>query len=318
LKVLITGSSGFLGSWIVRVLSSKHEVVSLVRKTSSLRKLEGIQDIKLIKVDESQEALAICDEKPDVLIINDWWGVGNEFRNDLRQLDNLKRMHAIALAGRSANVKVVIGVGSQAELGSVEAEIHENSKSNPSTIYGEAKVKSRLLMNQVFKESDARFVWMRIFSTYGPLDEGSWLIPNIVNSLASDEEIALTKGEQEWSYLHAYDLAMAFAAVIESASINGIVNVGNPETISIRSAAITIGKILAKEELLHFGALEYRPDQVMRLQPICENLTKIGWRPEIAFDDGVKQTIDWLMRKDVSNLKTREEKFLNFNLPVRL
>ncbi|NDE07866.1 MAG: NAD-dependent epimerase/dehydratase family protein, partial [Chloroflexi bacterium] len=75
--------------------------------------------------------------------------------------------------------------------------------------------KMRELIGEIATQAGIRFVWMRIFSIYGPLDTGAWLIPNIVDSLVSDKRIALTKGEQQWSYLHAYDLALGFQKVIE-------------------------------------------------------------------------------------------------------
>ena len=128
----------------------------------------------------------------------------------------------------------------------------------------------------------------------------------------------MTKGEQRWSYLHAYDLASAFRTAIEDPNISGIVNVGNPETISVFEVASTIGEILKKEKLLVFGALEYRSDQVMRLHPECETLTGSGWRPLIDFEVGIKQTIDWLQGKRLQPLITNAGKILDFKLPSRI
>jgi dTDP-D-glucose 4,6-dehydratase len=69
--------------------------------------------------------------------------------------------------------------------------------------------------------------------------------------------------------------------------------------------------------LLAFGAIDYRTDQVMKLQPICETLTRIGWQPQVGFLEGINQTIDWLMGKDVHPLKTKTGKTLDFKLPSR-
>ena len=80
------------------------------------------------------------------------------------------------------------------------------------------------LINPLFTDysKKTRFVWMRIFSTYGPLDTGAWLIPQTVDSLSLGKSMDLTKGEQEWSYLHAYDLARAFGAVVDNPAVAGV------------------------------------------------------------------------------------------------
>jgi nucleoside-diphosphate-sugar epimerase len=318
MKVLITGASGFLGSWISRVLTERHEVIGLVRETSQLNRISDLKNVTIVPLESSNWADYIAESCPDVLILNHWSGVSNLNRNDTAQIENAKAIQRIAEAAVVAGVKTIIGVGSQAELGQIESTISELEKDNPTTAYGCAKVETRLAIENLIRGKQVRFVWMRIFSTYGPLDEGTWLIPNIVDSLLNDREMSLTKAEQQWSYLHAYDLAVAFRTVIENPSLKGVINVGNPQTISVREVASIIGEILNKKELLLFGALDYRPDQVMRLEPLCETLTSAGWSPQISFDEGIRHTTDWLQKKPTKPLKTLAGKILDFKLPSRL
>ena len=317
MKVLVTGSSGFLGSWLCRILEEENEVIALVRDSSQLKRLSDLKGVQIVQLESNLWPNYIIASTPDVLILNHWSGVGNENRNDSQQFENVQSMYKMADAALTAGVKTIIGVGSQAELGPINSVISEIALDHPTTIYGQAKVDTRLVIETMTKAAGVRFVWMRIFSTYGPLDDGAWLIPKIVDSLSNNLEMALTKGEQQWSFLHAYDLASAFLRVIRETRINGIVNVGNPQTISIRDAASTIGKILEKEELLKFGALDYRPDQVMMLEPLCETLTEAGWYPQISFEEGVKQTIDWLQRKDLQPIIAESGRTLDFKLPAR-
>ena len=180
-----------------------------------------------------------------------------------------------------------------------------------------AKAQARQALGEIFKESGTRFVWMRIFSTYGPLDTGAWLIPQTVDSLSRGKSMDLTKGEQEWSYLHAYDLARAFEAVVGNPSATGTVNVGNPQTIILKDAVTKIAQILGAEELLNFGAVAYRDDQVMKLQPTCETLISIGWKPVVSFDSGVAQTIAWLKGQPADELVCLEGEKTTFELPAR-
>lgn len=318
MKVLITGASGFLGSWICRVLASDHQVFGLVRESSLLNRISDLKNVRIVRAESNLWADYVSESRPDVLVLNHWAGVNNQSRNDPLQEDNPKAIHQLAEAAMNAGVKTIIGVGSQAELGPVRSVISEVQMDNPTTAYGRAKVNTRLAIEELIKGTEVRFIWMRIFSTYGPLDEGSWLIPNIVDSLVNNRKMDLTKGEQQWSYLHAYDLASAFRTVIERPGLKGVVNVGNPQTISVHEVASIIGEILEKKELLRFGALDYGSDQVMRLEPLCETLTNAGWFPQIGFDEGILQTIDWLQKKPLNSLKTLDGNTLDFTLPSRL
>ena len=127
----------------------------------------------------------------------------------------------------------------------------------------------------------------------------------------------LTKGEQEWSYLHAFDLAKAFQIVLENSSIEGVVNVGNPQTINLKEAIVEIAQNLEGQQLLEFGAIDYRPDQVMKLKPLCEKLSQAGWSPQVTFNDGIAQTISWLKRESSNQVKMISGEVADFNLPIR-
>ena len=317
MKILVTGASGFLGSWICRVLALNHEVIALVRPTSELHRLSGIKKIGVTAREINQWAEFIGQSKPEVLILAGWWGVGNQDRNDERQFENIEAMKELASAARKSGVKTVIGVGSQAELGPIENTITEYLPDNPTTKYGMAKVQARGALEEIFKDSKTRFVWMRIFSTYGPLDTGAWLIPRTIDSLSRGNPMELTKGEQEWSYLHAFDLARAFEAIVTHHGAIGTVNVGNPQTIILKDAVTKIARILGAEELLNFGAIAYREDQVMRLRPACETLSSIGWKPIVSFDSGAAQTIAWLKGQSAGELECLDGEIATFELPAR-
>lgn len=313
----MTGGSGFLGSWICRILARDHEVIAVIRESSSSYRLSNINKMEIIRANPKEWPDLISQLTPAALILADWWGVASEERDNPLQFDNIDRMANLFASARDVGVSVVIGVGSQAELGPVAREILESQPDGPTTEYGRAKVEARKCLVDLARTSNVRLAWLRIFSTYGPLDEGRWLIPSMVESLARGDSFDLTSGEQEWSYLHAFDLALAFKFAIENSEISGIINVGNPTTISIRKVAEIISEYFHAPHLICFGAAPYRSDQVMRLQPICESLIASGWRPQVDFKNGIIETIDWLLKKPEKPLQLRGFVSQIFSLPIR-
>lgn len=312
MKIAVTGANGFLGSWICRILNDQHEVAALIRLGARDINLYGIHGLRIQQFEESNFNKIIAKWCPDVVILCDWWGVRNEFRNDEFQFTNVERIRGRIFSLRE--IPTVIGIGSQAEVGPKSNVINEKELDSPTTKYGLAKVEARRVLESNL-DANVRFVWGRVFSTYGPLDSDSWLIPSTIRKLLSNQSVDLTKGEQEWSFLHAYDLGQAFKSIIENTQIQGVVNIGNPETITIFEGVQLIGSFLGKRELLNFGRIPYREDQVMKLAPTTEKLTKTGWTPRIELENGIAHLIGWMSGVNSIELKTTDAKSLDLSLP---
>ena len=300
MKILITGASGFVGSWICRVLAKEHQVTALIRAESSAYRLAGIPNLRISRSDEGSWTDDLKKMAPDALILSDWWGVENQYRNDEKQFANVARFKSIVDSAIASGVRHIIGIGSQAELGPVENRVYETQPDNPTTLYGQAKVEARKYLLER-NSAEISTSWVRIFSTYGPLDSGDWLIPNTIKALLGNKVMDLTEGEQKWSYLYISDLAEAVLTCMSN-RLSGIINCGNPESVTVRSVVLKIAELLGGEELLNFGAIPYRNDQVMFMSPVCESLTSAGWKPSISIDDGLYEVIQWLSGQETDSL----------------
>lgn len=315
MKILVTGSSGFLGSWACRILSRNHKVVGLSRENSNTYRLQGIQNLMSIKKLTNEWPKTIMNEKPDVIIFLHWSGVENQYRNEATQNSNLFFFRQLCETAVAAKVSKIIGIGSQAELGPNLEPISDQQSDNPTTEYGAAKVECRKLGFEICNNSKSDFIWGRVISTYGPLDSKSWLIPSAIISLSDSKKFKSTLGEQEWSFLHALDFTLALSKLVENYTEQKIFNIGNPHTLKVNHLLRKIEALLGKSNLVELGAIPYRFDQVMRLQPKCEGLLAMGWNPIVSIDEGLKQTINWFTSRPEFPLKTTSNGLEFFNLP---
>ena len=315
MRVVVTGANGFLGSWVSRILSKSQQVFGFVRPNADTKRMGGIDLTQIKEVEEPKFNKAISVISPDVVILCDWWGVDNSLRNDQRQFENVERIRNRLPSLK--DVGTVIGVGSQAELGPRSNAITETEGDAPTTLYGHAKVEARKLL-EANLSVDVRLIWSRIFSTYGPLDSDHWMIPSTIFKLLNGQRVPLTKGEQEWSFLHSYDLGRAFDQMVEVKAISGVVNVGNPDTVVISEVAQFIGEYLKLDSFLDFGVIPYRDDQVMKLDPITKKLCDAGWSPEVNLEDGISHLIDWMSGINQSRLRLKDGKSISLRLPSYL
>ena len=300
-KILITGGAGFLGSWLTRVFCSFGYTPTLLsRPSTSINRLSGLPEIEIIRAEVGAWGEAIKLVQPSAMIALDWSGVGNAHRNKLNQHKNVERILGVAALAKGAGIEQYIGFGSQAEIGPLHSRIYEYSPCNPTTQYGKAKCETREGLTKLFSDTQVKFSWGRIFSTYGQMDSSNWLIPQMIESFKKQKKFEMTKGEQIWNYLHAYDFATAVIKILKSNTNLEVINIADPTPCKLIDIGIGIAQKMNSEELLQVGSVSYRDDQVMQLVPDVSKLLSLGWKPEDNLDSGLQQLINWYCEYSVT------------------
>ncbi|PWW06265.1 transketolase N-terminal domain/subunit [Paenibacillus cellulosilyticus] len=225
---VVTGAAGFIGAAVCRELLSRGwRVYAVIRPGSKAERLpHGHGALQLVEGDLMQpaqwetqlETAAAAGERFDSWLQLGWEGVAGSMRNDDSQAANVEAtVESVRLAAR-LGCSSWIGAGSQAEYGQMEGRVDEGAAETPTTAYGRAKLASG---RQALEEAALHGLsgyWVRIFSVYGPGDNGSWLIPGLIRQLMAGESPAMTFGEQRWDYLYIDDAAAAFAALAEQST----------------------------------------------------------------------------------------------------
>lgn len=300
MRCVIVGAGGFIGSAIARrLIEDGHEVAHARRERSSTARLADLRLHSITVPDpfDVDVAASRLDTFGAEVVINlAWKGVANFARNDESQFENIPLSDGWARAASTTEVSHYIGVGSQAEYGPTEGVVDESQPLAPTTRYGVSKAAAGLAARAALTGTTTGFSWVRIFSAYGPGDEPHWMIQAIAQQLLRGEPADLTPGTQLWDYVYVDDVAGAFAALVKAGAV-GYVNLGSGQAFPVRHIVEEMKRLSGSDAQLRFGAVDFRPDQVMHLQANIDKLQQAtGWTPEVSLEEGLSRTLAHLRK----------------------
>jgi nucleoside-diphosphate-sugar epimerase len=256
--------------------------------------LSDIQVIRgdLANLESSREPIIDC--RPDAVLHLAWQGVPSRFRNDRIQVENIGPAAQLLAISHEAGCRTWIGFGSQAEYGPKQQAIRESEPPAPTSLYGMTKLATMEMSRTLSSLLGMRWVWIRVFSLYGPADEPTWMLPSLIQQLLRREVPALTPGTQMWDYLYVEEAAKAVAEVMETSSAEGLFNLGSGRARPLRQIVEEVRDVIDPSLSLRFGEVPFRSDQVMHLEADITRLKEaIAWRPDIDFAAGLQATVNW-------------------------
>ena len=298
MKVLITGASGFVGSHVARLLVAEGcEVHVLVRESSNRWRIQDILpsmylwQSDLVAFENVNTYLQ--EIKPELCIHLAWYAVPGKYLNSQENLDSIQASINLLSQLAELGCKRFVGIGTCFEYDLSLGYLSESSLTKPITLYAATKVALSTILQQFAQITEMEVAWIRLFYQYGPMEDERRLIPGIISSLLRDEVVKTTKGEQIRDFLHIEDVASAIWAVAKS-NVSGVVNVGSGQPVTVGQILLELGNLLGKPDLIHLGALPYRPNDPMF---ICANnellIKKTDWTPKYNLTTGLKNTIEW-------------------------
>ncbi len=298
--MLVLGASGFVGANLLRTLLRYRDDVYGTASRLPAWRLEDLRSENIIVTDllvDSNLDAMLDTVKPRTVFDCVGYG-GYSFETDAGLIYETNFNLIGRLLGRleRRTIACYLHAGSSSEYGDNASGPREDSPTFPNSNYAVSKVATANLIHFFGKKRKLPCANLRLYSVYGPLEDSSRLIPNLIRSGLAGEYPELVNPLVSRDFIYVDDVTDAFLTIagdIEDRDFGESFNVGTGIKTTIGDLAV-----IARDT---FG-LQHEPRYTMPnrewdLPEWYSNAGKLaerfGWQAQTAVRDGLALTIEW-------------------------
>jgi len=301
-KVLVTGGAGFLGSHLCDRLIARGDDVLCIDNffTGEKRNIRHLLDNPSFELMRHDVTFPLYVEVDRIFNLA-CPASPIHYQHDPVQTTKTSVHGAINTLGLAKRVKARILQASTSEVYG-DPEVHPQREDywgrvNPVGIrscYDEGKRCAETLFFDYHRQHALEIKVVRIFNTYGPRmhpNDGRVVSNFIVQALRGEDITIYGDGSQTRSFCYVDDLIEAMLRMMDSpAGFVGPVNIGNPSEFTMLELADKVLRLVGGTSRLKFMPLP-ADDPRQRQPDITLAGEKLGWKPSVSLDDGLKETI---------------------------
>ena len=306
-RILITGGAGFLGSHLCdRLIKDGKDVLCVdnffTGSKANIAHLIGNPYFELMRHDVTFPLYVEVDQIYNLACP----ASPIHYQFDPVQTTKTSVHGAINMLGLAKRVKARIFQASTSEVYG-DPVVHPQPESywgnvnsiGPRSCYDEGKRCAETLFFDYYRQHNLDIKVARIFNTYGPRmhpNDGRVVSNFIVQSLKGEDITIYGDGQQTRSFCYVDDMIEGFIRLMNSVdTLTGPVNLGNPGEYTMLELAENILRISKSSSKLIYKPLP-QDDPRQRQPDISLASSTLGWKPKIALDDGLKQTVDYFRK----------------------
>lgn len=288
MKLLVTGSSGFVGRRFLEMAPTDWEIICLGRSQPDSLTGRWIQcDLSDQKSIESA-AKQVSDETFDAIIHLAAFvpKTAADDTLDKARLGNIDATINLLTHFGEKSEKIIIG--STAEVynqSKIHGPITEDNVVAGGSYYGSTKLASELITQSYAKKLNKELTILRFSVMYGGYDPIARAIPNFIRAAKAGEDLTICGAKVLRDYIHTDDVARSIICAV-SANGAGVVNIGTGRGISIRETAQAIVDSTQSTSRITVLSEDGGSDVVIDISR-AEKL--LNYHPEVFFPDKLKE-----------------------------
>lgn len=302
-RILITGGTGFVGANLVRVLHSQgHELHLLLRPEYADWRIADIKNDLNLHVAELADLDSL---KPLVSSIAPEWifhlaaygAYPSQQAWDRMVRTNMEATGNLLQASLTCGFEAFVYTGSSSEYGVVDHPAAEELRLEPNSAYAITKAGATHLCRYYARTFQAPVRVARLYSVYGPYEEPTRLIPNLLIHGYYRSFPRLANPENARDFVHSEDAVQALIRIAADRRIppGEIYNISSGTQSTIRDLASITARMFDIDEPPDWGSY---PDRGWDARTWCGSNQKIrdslGWSPRFSIAEGLQVTKRWL------------------------
>ncbi|KAI8905019.1 hypothetical protein EDD86DRAFT_232948 [Gorgonomyces haynaldii] len=294
--ILVTGGCGMIGSHLVDTLLQTEPCIVLDRldycaSTKSLH--PNAEFVKGSITDFDLVVYLLRKHSVDKIVhlaaqthVDNSFGISFEFTQT-----NVLGTHILLEAVRMHPVKLFVHVSTDEVYGETN-QANEESLLQPTNPYAATKAAAECLVNAYHKSFQIPTIITRSNNVYGPRQYPEKIIPKFICRALDAQSLPIHgDGSHTRRYLYVSDVVNALTLILEKGTPGQIYNISSQTELSNHKIADIIRSNINQHLEIEFVQDRQFNDQHYNIDG--QKLYDLGWRQEVAFEDGLERTIEW-------------------------
>lgn len=302
---LVTGASGFIGANLTRKIIKQGKPVHVILKTIGLNwRLKDIQDKLIIHTCDLRDdsLIRIVDRiKPSVIFHLAAYGSLKKDSDVNKMISvNIKGTINLLNAVKQNSFKLFINTGSSSEYGIKDKPMNENDPVNPINDYGVSKAAQTLFCQKAATADSLPIITFRLFSPYGPYEDKTRLVPNIILDALKNKSINLSSPYFVRDFIYTEDVVTAYLKATEAKIKPGeIFNIGTGKQYTIKEIVDIVMKRTSSKSTIKWRS---KLKQKRQIEPriwhadIKKTKRTLKWEPVYNIENGLKESVVWFKK----------------------
>ncbi len=293
MRVLVTGSSGFLGRQVALHLSSDHEV-----ETVGFDLIPPLDDaFPAIEADLCDpEALGRACQRANVVV--HFGGVGDvdaaTRHPDLAARANVAGTRSVAEAAAAAGARVVYASTWEVYGPAVYEPVNEQHPCAPRHVYATTKLAGEDALGDVHRRDGLPVIILRLGTAYGPGMRPNTVFRRFADAGRQGEALQVQGAGSQWrQFTHTSDIAGAVRRAVDS-DLTCTLNIVADEATTI----LQLAEIVAARYGVAVRFDAERPGDPPSARITSEKAAQVlGWHAGVDFHHGLTQLLDQFDRE---------------------